>query len=234
MIRKRNVTLLMLTLISGVLLFSNSCKDDEEDPNSPTPVSLFSDDFKQSDLKNGWTWANEPDFWDINNSRIDYLFFKGNLNANIYCDDNTSRLYQEITSDADFDVSTSMRCVWGNNASDIAGLIVKSKTSEEWILVKLWMHSNGSGRLEFQSQCNDIVSPVPGSETFGGDTEVFLRLKKTGDDYSTYFKHNAGDTWTLIGTTQFDDQLPLQVGFFGGVDSGDGELIIEFDFFRIE
>ena len=58
-------------------------------------------------------------------------------------------------------------------------------------------------------------------------------MKKAGNDFSTYFKYNAGDNWTLIGTTQFDDQLPLQLGIFGGVDSGDGEMIVEVDYFKV-
>lgn len=231
---KRNlINLLALVLISGLILFTGSCKDDEEETPPLAPTTLFGDEFEKAELKEGWIWANEPNIWDINNSRLDYLFFKGNINANIFCDDNTSRLYQEITSNTDFDVSTSVHCIWGNNGSDVAGLIAKSKTSGDWVLLKLWMHGDGSGRLEFQTQCNDIISPVPGSESFGGDTEIFLRLKKTGNDYSTYYKLNADDDWTLIGTTQFDDQLPLQLGIFGGVDSGDGELIIEFDYFHV-
>lgn len=234
--RKFNcINVIFLILLSGMILVFISCKDDDEDTDTP-PVSstLFSDDFDQDDLNDGWAWTNEPDDWDINTTRMDYLHFKGIFNANIWCEDHTSCLFQLVSEDQDFDISTHMRCIWGQNASDVAGIIVKSATSGEWVLLKFWMHGNASGRLEFQTQCNDIISPVPGSEKEGGDADIFLRIKKAGADYSTYFKINEGDDWIFIGTTQFDDQIPLQVGLFGGVDSGDGELIIEFDYFRVE
>lgn len=236
-----NSSLILRFSLSFIIIFAlltvQSCKKDEdEDAATPTPnpSSLFSDDFKSTTLKNGWTWANEPSDWDINTTRIDYLFFTANLDANIFCDDNASRLYQIINSDQDFDVHTHIRCIWGNNPSDIAGLICKSATSGDWVLLKFWMHGDLSGRLEFQTACNDIVSPVPGSVVNSGDFEFYMRIKKTGDDYTTYFKYNPGDSWTEVGTTQFDDQLPLHLGIFGGVDSGSGELIVEVDYFKVE
>jgi hypothetical protein len=224
-----------LILLSGSIVLNVSCKKDEDDDDAAPaePSSLFSDEFKSTTLKDGWLWANEPDQWDINTTRIDYLNFVGMLNANIFCEDNSSRLYQVVDKEADFDVYTKLRGIWGNNSSDVAGLIIKSAGSGEWVLLKLWMHGDGSGRLEFQTQCDDIISPVPGSEVNGGDHEYLLRLKKSGDDYSAYFKFNEGDSWTFIGTAQFSDELPLHVGIFGGVDSGDGELMIEADYFRV-
>jgi len=226
----------LLILISGYFLLNYSCKkNDEDDPGTPQPIPsvLFSDDFNQAALKDGWFWANEPGVWDVNTTRTDFLHFIGNFDANTWCEDNSSMLYQVISSDQDFDVYARMHCLWGNNTSDIAGLMCKSATSGDWVILKFWMHGDLTGRLEFQTQCNDIISPVPGSELNGGDAEFFLRLKKTGHDYSTYFKFTEGEDWTLIGDTQFPDQLPLHIGIFGGVDNGDGELQVEIDYFRI-
>lgn len=226
----------LFTVISSIIICSSCKKDEDKDNINPdtNPTILFSDDFKSASLKDGWTWANEPSAWDINTSRIDYLFFIGKLDANIFCEDNTSRLYQLISSEQDFDVYTHMRCIWGNNSSDVAGIICKSASSGDWVLLKFWMHGDLSGRLEFQTKCNDIVSPVPGSEINSGDFEFYLRMQKSGNDYTTYFKYNEGDDWTLVGTTQFEDQLPLQLGIFGGTDSGNGELIVEVDYFKVD
>jgi hypothetical protein len=228
---------IFLFIVIPSFLLCSSCKKDEEKDDItpvPDPASLFSDDFKSTSLKDGWYWANEPSEWDINTSRIDYLFFIGNLDANIWCEDNTSRLYQIISSEQDFDVYTHMRYIWGNNASDVAGIVCKSATSGDWVILKFWMHGDLSGRLEFQTKCNDLISPVPGSLVYGGDIEFYLRMKKEGNDYSAYFKFNEGDDWTLVGTTQFEDQLPLQLGIFGGTDSGNGELIVEVDYFTVD
>jgi hypothetical protein len=235
--KKRSIPNLMwLILLVFVGLIFISCKNDDDEPDTPapSPTTLVSDEFKGNVLGSHWQWANEPDQWDINTTRIDYLHFKGLAGANIWCDDNTSRLYQEIASEQDFDVSTLIRGIWGNNASDVAGLVVKSASSGEWVLIKLWMHGDGSGRLEFQTDCNDIISPVPGSESQGGDIEIYLRIRKTGNDYTGYFKMAGGEDWVTIGTTQFSDLFPLQVGIFGGIDSGDGELMVEVDYFRSE
>ncbi len=224
---------LILILVVGSLIFLSGCKKDSDDEDPPAPVVLFGDDFDGSTLNSNWKWANEPENWDLGTSNPGWLTFTGNLNANIFCDDNTSRLYQHITSNADFDISTKLYCEWGNNSSDVAGLIIKSAPTGDWVMIKLWMHGNGTGRLEFQKQCNDIISPVPGSESDGGSTEIFIRIKKTGSDYTSYFKNHDADAWIMIGTVQFSDDLPLQIGLFGGVDGGDGNLLVRFDYFHI-
>jgi|GEM_PF-3320635 len=222
--------LMILLLVS--IISSTGCKKSEEDPPPPTTVLPFSDDFNGTTLNSDWKWANEPNNWDLGTSRQGWLNFTGNLNANIFCDDNTTRLYQQITTDQDFEIATKLYCEWGNNPSDVAGIIIKSAISGEWVLLKLWMHGNGSGRLEFQTDCNDLISPVPGSESWDGNTEVSLMLHKSGSDYSAYFMNEEDENWILIGSTQFLDTQPVQFGIFGGVDSGDGNLLIQFDYFR--
>lgn len=223
----------LLTFLVLAFIVS-SCKKDDDDEEEVQETSLINEEFDEPSLNLAWSWQYEPDIWDIGTSRDGWLTIVGKLNSNIYCDDRTTRLYQEINYDQNFDIRTKMYCKWGNNESDIAGLIIKSLHSGEWILIKLWMWEDGSGRLEFQHQCEDIISPVPASLVAGGETEVFLRFVKIGSDYSGYFKFDESNDWIFIGTSQFSDQLPLQVGLFGGVDSGTGELLIQYDYFRAE
>lgn len=222
-----------IILLLGCIINSSGCKKSEDSDPPPTSTVLpFSDEFDGTTLNANWKWANEPDSWNIGTSSQGWLTITGNLHANIFCDDNTTRLYQQIETTQDFDITTKLYCEWGNNSSDVAGIIIKSATSGEWVLLKLWMHGDGTGRLEFQTSCHDIVSPVPGSGSEGGTTEVSLMLHKSGSDYTAYFMNQGGPEWIMIGTTQFLDDQPLQIGLFGGVDSGDGNLLMQFDYFR--
>jgi len=224
--------LFIIIFISSLIVLS-SCKKEEEDEDTPAVVTLQSDEFSDNTLNSFWIWADEPETWNLGSISEGWITFIGNIDANIFCDDNTSRLYQQITSTSDFDISTRMYCEWGNNSSDVAGLIVKSSSSGDWVLIKLWMWGDGSGRLEFQTQCHDIISPVAGSEANGGNGEYFLRIKRTGSNYTGYFKKTEADAWNEIGSTEFSDTTPLQIGLFGGTDEGDEEVLIQFDYFHI-
>ena len=224
-----------LAIISlvGIILIISSCKKDKDEDDTPSVVRLQSDEFSGDNLNSYWKWANEPADWTVGSASEGWLSFIGNLDANIFCEDNTSRLYQEITSTADFDITTRMYCQWGFNNSDVAGLIIKSKASGEWVLIKLWMWGDKTGRLEFQGKCDDIISPVPGSETNAGSAQYYLRIKRSGHNYTGYYKLSDGDEWTEIGTANFTDDTPLQVGFFGGTADGNSQVLVQFDYFHI-
>jgi hypothetical protein len=86
--------------------------------------------------------------------------------------------------------------------------------------------------LEYQKKCTDIISPVPGSESAGGIRDIFLRMVKEGNDYTGYYKNNSDDDWIEIGATEGFDSLPIYIGLFGGVDQGNGNLLIQCDFFH--
>jgi len=211
------------------IFFQCNTTDSSSDENIE---ALFSDNFEGDELNTKWNWSNEPDIWDLGLTKSGWLTVTGKLNSNLFCSDETSSLYQIIEEDTDFDVSTKIYCEWGNNASDIAGLIVKFPSVDNWIVIKLWMHGNGIGRLEFQKKCTDLISPVPGSESSGGNRDVCLRVAKNGNDYTAYYKNNSEDEWKLIGVTEGFESLPIHVGLFGGVDQGIGNLLIQYDFFH--
>lgn len=219
------VTLSGLTFCLFILIIT-SCSSSDGGPDLP-----FSDDFNNSSLNSGWIWQNEPTQWDVGNTKQGWLTIHGKQNANIFCDDNSSLLYQVLEESKDFDVSTKLYCEWGINQSDVAGIIIKFPSADEWILIKLWMHGNGTGRLEWQTNCNDIISPVPDSESSGGKTEIYLRIQKVGNNYTGYFKTTSGASWTMISTEAIDESLPMHLGLFAGIDTGGGELLVQFDYF---
>lgn len=202
------------------------------DPSEDNKQGLFTDNFDGTSLNTKWYWSNEPDVWDLGQSKNGWLSITGNLNSNLWCSDETSRLYQIVEDDIDFDISTKLYCEWGNNNSDIAGFIVKFPSVDNWINIKFWMHQDGTGRLEFQKKCTDVISPVPGYLASGGSEELFLRLVKEGNEFTGYYKSLSDDEWKMIGSIEGFDSLPMQIGFFGSVDSGVGNLLIQFDFFQ--
>ncbi len=218
---------LLTTIFITLTLVLCSCKKAND---TPTP---FSDEFNGTSLNPLWNWAFKPGGWDIGQTRQGWISFNDDIKGNIFCTDESSRLFQTLDNDEDFDVSTRMYCEWGNNASDIAGIIVKFPDNDDWILIKLWMHGDNTGRLEFQTKCDDIISPVPGYSSYDGTSDIYLRIKKTGDNYTGYFKTQDNSNWTTIGTTQGNTSIPIQVGLFAGVDEGTGSLLVQFDYFKV-
>ena len=222
---------ILIIFLLFILIFSFQC-DTSKSPQEENNQGLFSDNFGGDELNSNWYWSNEPNSWDLGLARSGWLSITGNFNANLWCLDETSTLYQILENDADFDISTRLYCGWGNNSSDIAGIIVKFPSDTTWINIKLWMHGNGTSRLEYQKRCDDIISPVPNSESTGGIRDIFLRMVKVGNNYTGYYKNNSGDDWIEIGTTIGFNSFPIHVGIFGGVDQGSGNLLIQCDFFQ--
>jgi hypothetical protein len=182
---QRFIKLFRLILIVVLSLSFQKCETDS--PTADSELSLFSDNFDGEKLNANWQWTNEPGHWDLGKTKQGWLSITGNLNSNLWCSDETSTLYQIISEDLDFDVSTRLSCQWGNNSSDIAGIIVKFPDIDNWINIKLWMHGDGTGRLEFQKKCDDLISPVPGYNVSGASTDLYLRIVKKGMNYTSYY-----------------------------------------------
>ncbi|HID56488.1 TPA: hypothetical protein EYP37_08150 [Candidatus Poribacteria bacterium] len=199
-------------------------------------AKLYPDDFKGANIDPHWNWAKEPKTWDVNKTRAGWITWIGEFNSNLWCSDQTTRLYQTVQEKEDFDVETRLYCEWGNNDSDIAGLVVKFPTEDNWIMLKLWMHGDKTAQLQFQKKCQEsgdgLTGRVAGYAPAGGKAELFLRLKREGDKVTGYFKEKEGDDWSEIGTTTCFDSTPMEIGLFGGVDRGNGKLLIQFDYFR--
>ena len=196
---------------------------------------LYPDDFNGPGINPNWKWQKEPANWDAGSTRPGWLTWIGEFNSNLWCSDMTTRLYQVLEEDEDFDIETRLYCEWGNNQSDIAGVVVKFPAVDNWINIKLWMHGDKTAQLQFQKKCveagDGLTGRVPGYNPTGGKAEVFLRLVKKGNEYTAYYKEKEDQDWIEIGTTHGFDSLPMEVGLFGGVDVGNGKLLIQFDYF---
>ena len=190
----------------------------------------FDDPFEGNALQNpNWRWRNEPDHWDIGRTRTDSLHIEGEINRDLWLSDTTHFLYQETTADA-FDVETHFFAK-SNTSSGVAGLVVKSPGDDNWVTLKLWTRGPTNAVIQYQTKGNGLaddmwVEPTP------GDTEMFLRLRKTGNTYTGWYKTRSPDPWIDVGTRHFVLTPPLQLGIYAGVATNSGTLTVDYEYFR--
>ena len=194
----------------------------------------FGDPFEGGKLKNpNWKWQNEPPNWDIDKTRKGFLYIDCEVNRNIWQSDASHFLYQETDTDM-FDVETHFFSKW-DTSSGVNGLLVKSPSDNNWVTIKFWSRDAANrGHIQYQSKGAGLR---PGGDIGWkpefGDTELFLRLKKEGNQYSAWYKTEADADWLVIHeNAAFDLTPPLWLGIYAGVAAGAGKLEVEYEYFR--
>ncbi|MGB9595261.1 MAG: hypothetical protein ACPL7B_03170 [Candidatus Poribacteria bacterium] len=119
--------------------------------------------------------------------------------------------------------------------SIVAGIIAKSPNDNNWVILKLWGHSDGTGVIQFQTR-NDQSSPgltgsAQGFSCSNGKTEISMRIVKQGDQYFGYFKTDKD--WIKVGPTNIPLKPPYEVGIFAGVNPSSGNMDIKYSFFKV-
>jgi len=198
-------------------------------------AEVYPDEFNGPGVHQSFNWQKEPSDWDVGETTAGWLHMGGVFGGNLWCTDESARLYQEI-GDEPFEIETHMRAIWGTNSSEIAGICAKSPGDDNWVKLKLWMHGGGTAQIQFQKKCvesgDGLMGQVPGFNPTGGETEVWLKLKRDAAQCTSYYKTSEEEDWIEIGVTSFTFSPPYEVGIYGGVDVGTAELIVEFDYFR--
>lgn len=197
-------------------------------------AGVHPDEFSGPAVHESFKWQNEPSKWDVGKTTPGWLHIGGKFGGNLWCSDASSRLFQEII-DEPFEIETRMKAEWGNNSSDIAGIAAKSPKDDNWVKLKLWMHGDKTAQMQFQKKCvesgDGLTGSVVGFIPTGGKTEVWLKLKRDGNKCTAYYKPSENDDWKEIGVTSFPFSPPYEVGVYAGVDTGAGDLVVEFDYF---
>ncbi len=191
----------------------------------------FGDPFDGNGLQNSnWKWQNEPPTWDVGKTRDGFLYIDCEPNRNIWANDASHFLYQETDAEM-FDVETHFFAKWDTN-SGVNGLLVKSQADNNWVTLKFWGQGAGpKGQIQFQTKQVNIVGNAGWTPEFG-DTELFLRLKKDGNSYTSWYKTEDGADWKQIGVTSFNLTPPLWLGIYAGVADPTGTLEVEYEYFR--
>lgn len=193
------------------------------------------EEFNGPNISPVYKWQKEPKNWDVGKTTKGWLHIEGLFGGNLWCSDDATRLYQEI-GDEPFEIETHLKTKWGNNASDIAGIVAKSPKDNNWVKLKLWMHQNKTAQIQFQKKCvesgDGLTGNVAGYQPTTGEAELWFMLKREKDKCTAYYKTSEKEDWKEIGTTTFPFSAPYEVGIYAGVDSGAGDLMVEFDYFR--
>lgn len=213
-------------LISGMILCLSA--------NFASAAKSMTDEFDDGTLDSQWSWHNEPGEWDENQTTSGWLYINADTNRNLWTADDTSRLFQTIELDK-FDAETHLHATWDAD-SIVAGLVVKGPEEDNWVTLKLWGHADGTAQLQYQTKTNEnsagLTGQAPGYTASDGETDLYMRLAKSGDEYTSYWKMKEGDDWTQVGPTTFTFTPPLELGVFAGVASASGTLEAEYEYFR--
>ena len=207
-------------------------------------AASLGDPFDGNSLQNpAWKWSIEPQEWDVGQTKPGWLHIKGELNRNLWADDTTNRLYQE--HEGDFDVETHLFMDY-KPSSTVAGLVAYSPTTKdhkgragEWVTLKLWGRGAAQGSnavLQYQKREFDggegLVATVPGFQEPAGPMDLYMRPRREGNMFTSWWKRAAGDAWIEIGQTEQQFDEPLQVGIYAGIADVAGEQIVEYEYFE--
>lgn len=190
-------------------------------------AEVFPEEFDGPGIHESFQWQNQPPAnWDVGETTPGWIHFEGTFGGNLWCTDVAMRLYQEI-GDEDFEIETHLTHAW--TSAGVAGLVVKSPSADNWVMLKLWARDGGVGQLQFQKKCveggDGLTGKVAGYDP-QNETELWLKLERVGKECTGFLKTSEGDDWTKIGTTSFPFDAPYEVGLFGWNNT------LEFDYFR--
>ena len=224
-----------VTASDGKLLVTQRISVQVEGAPVADATDNFDDPFEGTALQNpNWQWQNEPDNWDVGETRDGFLHIEGETNRNLWASDTTHFLYQETSADA-FDIETHFFTRW-DTSSGVNGLVVKSPADNNWVTIKFWSRDAGAkGKIQYQTKQNeggDGLTDNAGFTPTFGNTELFFRLRKQGNTYTGWYKTNEANPWIEIGVTNFALTPPLHVGIYAGVTTGAGTLTVDYDYFR--
>ena len=230
--------LYILLLLLGIF----ACKDAEQmlTPLIPDgesiPITSLSDPFENGTLQNpNWNWQAEPPTWDIGETRDNHLFIDTEPNRNLWANDATHLLYQEIDTDV-FDVETRFTVKW-DTSSGVTGLVVKSPADDNWVTLKFWARdASARGIIQFDSKINQ--RPQEGftghawQSPVHSELDLYFRLTKDSDTYASWYKTEADTDWIPVGKTEFNLTPPLWLGIYAGNAAGSNRMSVEFEYFR--
>ena len=205
-------------------------------------ADLKSDNFDGGSLDPVWNVQNPNNAdWAVEGGT---LRITGEHNSNVWAEDTATRFTQ--TTSQDFDVETSA-LIHYLDASVVAGITAYSATTQdingrdgEWVTLKLWGRGaaqDNNAVLQYQRRENDdgafgYVGTQADYNPPQGDIPIGLRVRRTGDEYTSWFKPDDAGDWIEVSTVTSALQNPLEVGIYAGnADGSGGEITAWFNNF---
>lgn len=192
------------------------------------PGVFFNDEF-ENQLAEGWNWeAKDPSRWSL--SWQPGALQISATGTSFSVDGVPTNLLLREAPEGDFEISTLLRFSPQVNYQ-FAGLVVFESKGNALQFGRGYCDSPeicvGDG-LYFDHWNNSAAVNGSFATKLWGE-QVYLRLKKTGNQYSAYFS-NDGYAWTLVGTHEREFSKPW-VGLMAA--QSPGEIRATFDFFSL-
>ena len=206
--------------------------DMEAPPSVPiVTVPIFDDPFEGDALQNpNWQWQNEPNNWDVGETRKKFLHIKGETNRDLWITDASHLLYQKTSAEV-FDVETHFFTKW-DTFSGVNGVVVKSPKDNDWVTLKFWARDPAArGQIQYQAKGRGLAGD-PAWHPEIGETELFFRLRKDRNIYTGWYKSRKTDPWMKIGSANIVLTPPLYLGIYAGVAANTGTLTVDYEYFQ--
>ncbi|MAJ74664.1 hypothetical protein CMK13_16865 [Candidatus Poribacteria bacterium] len=205
------------------------------------------DPFDGNEFKNpNWLWSNEPEKWDISETRDGWLTIFGEHNRDLWATDDSNRLYQ--VHSGDFHVEASMIFDYAD-ISTVQGVIALSPTTKDnqgregdWVTLKLWGRGADNGNtavLQYQARERDNEPGLTGTHPPYGQVKqgaipVYMRMQRTGKKFKSWYKVTEKGRWETVGVYESDLKDPIEVGLYAGIGrpGPEGELTSHFEYFK--
>ncbi len=194
----------------------------------------FDDDFNDGSLDSKWSWYNEPGnnggSWDEGNTSTGRLYITSDMNTDFNgFHDNGNFLYQEISGDFDIELKT-----WGIPGLHMqqSGIVVR-QDADNWLKLGYggrWFIITGRGVAVFSEVGGTCTSL---KEVINNASPKYLRLRRTGDQWQSWFHNDGTSTWTAVHTWTQALSDTLWVGFAAGDGNSDTNYPSDFDDFMV-
>jgi hypothetical protein len=215
--------LLVVGALAGVGLIAGC------DSGSFGPRELFSDDFNGT-LSSSWTILH-PDgsLYSLEDTYLDLRCSAGTLSLDL-SDYNNAFLIDNPTT-GDF-VATMRVILFSPLALPYHQIAILAYDDDDNYARAIYGHINPQRQLQFGCEVAGSWSSSLTPQDFGTDP-FYLRLAKTGNQYTQYYSTDGG-AWTQVnGTVTYGDGTPARIGFIASDGSG-GESRAHIDWFRVE
>lgn len=202
----------------------------------------YNDEFDDASLDAKWSWLNEPGLtpvaaggWDEGNTTAGRIHMISDQNTDFREPfENGHILYQNISGD--FEVEIKLYGVPSQNveqsglgvAQDVDNFF-KFGYGDVWVL----FHFRS---MAVYTEVNAVYSEAAAPIVDAG-TPKYLRLRRTGDQWQSWYREDAGTTqWTHVATwtQELADPVMLGLAVADGADGPGSNYHTEFDYFRLK
>ena len=189
------------------------------------PETGLNDEFSGSALDGKWAWSNNPNAYDVGQTRAGFLHVVTNYNTNLYGNqDNAHFVYQPANGSFIIDTMVSAT---PNRDREKAGIMVRQDQNNYVTL--LYYYATGATNLMVRIKSNGM--PLQDMTNALSGDPLYLRLVKDNRSFQSFYSMN-GVSWTFHRAWNVTINDPMRVGLTT-MDGGATQYWpADFDYFR--